>query len=345
MNLAPTPWDLPGPSAFVAKLVEHAYAEGIVAIVVPRHCPRDLDGALRERLGVFDLPVIDASQEAAPLEALSRAFDIELRSARSLPSVPDAEGRAALVTGINAVSVARWETTLRAYLAGCSERQRFGAMLVLSIVSDCKSVVGGMGIGCQPWVNVVGSRDAMLWALRDRSIEDPVLGRLAVETAVCLSGWELDEVARQMERLRTTKAIFEIPESSGSINQPSWDKGDIDYFDGVKFKRLASCGSDEIALRIWRAQVTVLFSWLETLRSEYVDKNQGWLAQRARGNPPTMPLSELEWGDLVRLARESLGASDKRRRVAESARAMRNALAHREVVDFEAFNRLRQLLV
>jgi hypothetical protein len=345
MSLQPAPWDLPGPSAFVAKAAEQAHGEGIIAFIIPKHCPSDLDAALRDQLGVFDLPTINARDAVPPLEALSRAFDTELRSARSLSATTQADGRAAFVIGIDTVSAARWETTLRAYLAGCGARSRFGSMLILGTSPDCQPLFRQMGIGCHTWVNVIGFRDAMLWALRDRTVEDPMLGRLAAETAVCLAGWELDEVSRQMQRLNSAKAIFEIPASCGFQNRPSWAQGEVDYFDGVAFKRLGSCGADEITLRIWRAQVTVLFGWLETLRSEFVQKNDGWLGKGDRGDLRTIPLSELEWGDLGHFARRSLPTSDKRRRLAECARMMRNALAHREAVDFETFNRLRQFSV
>jgi hypothetical protein len=345
MSPRPAPWDLPGPSAFVAKALEQVRGEGIIAFIIPKHCPSSLDAVLREQLGVFDLPIIDAREGTPPLEALSRAFDAELRSARSLPATPQADGRAAFVIGIDAVSAARWETTLRAYLAGCGARSRFGSMLILGASPDCQPLFRQMEIGCHPWVNVVGYRDAMLWALQDRIVEDPMLGRLAAETAVCLAGWELDEVSRQMQRLNSAKAIFEIPAFGESQNRPSWAQGEVDYFDGIAFKRLESCGADEVSLRIWRAQVTVLFGWLETLRSEFVQKNDGWLGKQDRGVLRAIPLSELEWGDLGHLVRQSLPISDKRRRLAECARMMRNALAHREAVDFETFNRLRQFSI
>jgi hypothetical protein len=211
MSLAPAHWELPGPSAFVVDIVEEARATGIVAVVTPRHCPSDLDAALKDRLGVFDLPIIDARHETPPLEALSSAFDVELKSAGSLPSSAEAEGRAAFVIELEAASVSRWETTVRAYLAGCGTRPRFGATLILGASPDCQSALRGMGVGCLPWRNVIGFRDALLWALRDRKIADPMLGRLAAETAVCLAGWELEEVSRQMQRLHSIRAIFEIP--------------------------------------------------------------------------------------------------------------------------------------
>ena len=120
MSLAPAHWELPGPSAFVANVIEHARAAGVVAVIAPRQCPDDLDLALKDRLGVFDLPIIDARDSAPPLDALSRAFNVELKSGRSLPSATEAEGGAAFLIGLDAVSASRWETTLRAYLAGCS---------------------------------------------------------------------------------------------------------------------------------------------------------------------------------------------------------------------------------
>src|SRR5262249_37884450 len=139
MSVARSPWDLPGPAAFVTKVVEKAHDSGIVAVIAPAHCPSDLDAVFRDQLGVLDLPTIDAREGALPLQALSRAFNMELISARSLPSATEAEGRAAFVAGLDRVSAVQWETTLRAFLAGCRQRRRFGAMLLIGASPDCQS--------------------------------------------------------------------------------------------------------------------------------------------------------------------------------------------------------------
>ena len=118
----------------------------------------------------------------------------------------------------------------------------------------------------------------------------------------------------------------------------------MDDFDGVPFKRLALCDPEEVTRRMWRAQVTVLFGWLETLRGEFVQQNLGWLRAATRADPRAVDTSELEWADLGRLARQSLPSGDLRRRFAEGARAMRNALAHMQAVDFEMFYRLSQCI-
>jgi hypothetical protein len=147
-----------------------------------------------------------------------------------------------------------------------------------------------------------------------------------------------------MQRLHSITAIFEIPASCGTQGNPSWEQGQIDDFDGVEFKRLALCGAEEITRRMWRAQLTVLFGWLETLRGEFVQQHQGWLRAAIHADPGSVDTSELEWADLGRLARQSLPSSDLRRRFAESARAMRNALAHMQAVEFEMFHRLSQCI-
>jgi hypothetical protein len=249
----------------------------------------------------------------------------------------------AFVIELGAASIPRWETTVRAYLAGCGARPRFGAILVLGASPDCQSALRRMGVACHPWRNVIGFRDALLWALRDTKIADPMLGRLAAETAVCLAGWELEEVSRQMQRLHSIRAIFEIPASCRAHDDPSWAQGQIDDFGGVEFKRLV-CSANEITRRMWRAQLTVLFGWLETLRGEFVQQHRGWLRAAIHADPGSVDTSELEWADLGRLARQSLPSSDLRRRFAESARAMRNALAHMQAVEFEMFHRLSQCI-
>ena len=284
MSVTPAHWELPGPSSFITCAVERVRAAGIHAIITPPHCPDGLGAALMDKLGIFDLPTIDARSSAPPLQALSQAFEIQLKSARTLALEPQAEGRAALVAGLDAATTPRWETTLRAYLAGCHARPRFGALVIIAAAPDCQSVLRGMGVTCQPWRNAIGFRDALLWALRDQALKDPLLGRLAAETAVSLAGWELEELSRQMYRMRNAKMIFEAP-SSNEQAEASWAQGGIDDFDGVPFRRLASASAAEIKRRLWRAQVTVLFGWLEGLRSEFVFQNKNWLDREARSEP------------------------------------------------------------
>ncbi|MGO8738935.1 hypothetical protein [Rhodoblastus sp.] len=335
-------WDLPGPSAFIDDVLRDAQARGCAAVVMPKHGPDDLAGVLRERLDLFDLPIIDARSGQAPLQALSRAFEVELNSARALGSKAEAEGRAVLITGFDANSASTWETTLRAFLAGRSSRTQFGAIIVLGVMPEGHHATAEMGIVCHIWRNVIGFRDALLWALRERKVADPLLGRLAAEVAVSLAGWDLEEVWRQMQRLTNAKTVFERPVTAEIQNNPSWANGEIDEFDGLPFKRLASCGPEEVDRRIWRAQVTVLFGWLESVRNNFVAKNHKWL--REGGNGEVIEPSEMEWSHLFHRARMTLAPSDPRRRLTEHARAMRNALAHGESIDFEMYRRLNQFL-
>jgi len=183
----------------------------------------------------------------------------------------------------------------------------------------------------------------MLWALKEPPIEDPVLGRLAIETAVALAGWELEEISRQIERLHANpKSLFEIPVVVREIGTASWALGEADQLDGVHFTRFSASSADEISHRVWRAQVTVLFGWLESVRITFVQSNLGWLNKEAESRSAG-PL-ELEWGDLCYIARQRFTSTDKRRQIAESARNIRNALAHGEVVGADMFNQLRRLI-
>jgi len=340
LSFSHTQWDLPGPAAFVAATVKKARATGVVAVIVPRHFPDDFETAIKDEPGMLELPVIDASSDEAPLAALSNAFLLPLKSARSLRSATAAQGRSALLAGIDAASLLRWETTLRAYLAGCDDQTEFGSVLILSAAPDCETTLLQLGIACLPWRNVISFRDSLPWALRERKITDPLLDRLAAETAVCLAGWELEEVSRQMERLSNVRAIFEAPAATTPRHDPSWAAGEIDDFDGIAFKRLALCDDGEIARRMWRAQVTVLFGWLETLRNDFVQDHDAWLSATTRLNPGALMTADQEWAALVHHARQTLPASDVRRRLAESARILRNALAHREAVSFEMVQNL-----
>jgi len=335
-------WDLTGPSAFVIKIAEQAEASGISAIIAPKHFPEGLEDAIKEKLALLDLPVIDARQNIPPLAALSYAFKVELKSGRSLPLMAEAEGYVAVVIGINASTLTAWETTLRAYQSGCKERPQYGPIIILKADPDCHETIEQMGIACHVWQDIIGYLDSLQWALQDQKKADPMLGRLAVETAVCLAGWELEEVSRQMIRMDSTKSIFDIPDSNEECDDPIWEQGQIDKFDGVLFKRLALSDRKEISRRIWRAQVTVLFGWLETLREEFIRQNHAWLREATQAGKSSIDISLQEWTEIGRLTRQILPEGDLRRRYSETASEMRNALAHTRIIEYKLYNRLIQ---
>ncbi|QGM99984.1 hypothetical protein [Methylocystis parvus] len=186
----------------------------------------------------------------------------------------------------------------------------------------------------------------MSWALDGvPSALDPLLGRLAVETAVQLAGWDLESVARFVESFATApRRMFDISQSpSDGTRAASWALGTSDLFDGVVFSTLDCCGREEIARRIWRAQVTVLFGWLESERSGFVRRHRRALRECVSRSLLTADLDSLEWAEIARLTKAAFAAGDRRVELADEARAVRNALAHLEPIDYSRFARIRSL--
>jgi hypothetical protein len=268
MSRAPREWSLPGPTAFVHAVTKIANDDGVAAVIAPPHCLPQLDAALEAALCQPWLPTLNAQLDEAPLLTLSRALNLETHSASALPINREAEGKAVLVDGLNASSWSRWETTLRAWAAGCARRPRFGAILLAIVAPDCESAINAIGVRSLRWRNVIGSRDAMLWALdRVPAKLDPLLGRLAVETAVALAGWDLDAIGQFVSTFATSPGrMFDVPPCSvDNARKADWTMGTMDLLDGVEFPLLSFCTWDETTRRVWRAQTTVLFGWLETV--------------------------------------------------------------------------------
>jgi hypothetical protein len=187
----------------------------------------------------------------------------------------------------------------------------------------------------------------MLWALdRVPATLDPLLGRLAVETAVALAGWDLDAIARLVENFATSpRRMFDIPPSrADSARRACWPEGTADLLDGIEFPLLSFCDQDEAARRVWRAQTTVLFGWLETERSDFLERHRRALFERAgRARVPTGDLDAFEWAEIARLIKTEYAAHDRRVELADEARAARNALAHLKPIDYAHFARIRLL--
>jgi hypothetical protein len=347
MSRAPRQWSLPGPSAFVHTVAKIANDDGVAAVIAPPHCLPLLAAALEAVLNQPWLPAIQARSDEPPLGALSRAFEIDARSASAVPINPAAEGKAAVVEGLDATSWARWETTLRAWAAGCRQRPRFGAVLVAIVAPDCENAIKAVGVQSLPWRGVIGSRDAMLWALDRVPAEiEPLLGRLAVETAVALAGWDLDAIAKLVETFTTaSRRMFDVPLAMvDSGRTASWSEGTADLLDGVEFPLLSLCGRDEVVRRVWRAQTTVLFGWLETERSDFLKRHARAILESARRmRLPTADLDALEWAEIARLMKAAYTARDRRAELAEEAREARNALAHLEPINYARFARIRSL--
>lgn len=347
MSRTPRQWLLNGPATFLREVAQIANENGVAVVVAPPHCPPQIDAALEAALHQPWLPSIDAKSDEPPLAGLSRAFEVEARSAAALPVDRAAEGKAAIVEGLDEASLQRRETTLRAWVGGCSRRQRFGAVLVVVITPACESAIKGIGVRVLPWRGVIGSRDAMSWALDGMpNALDPLLGRLAVETAVQLAGWDLDSVARLVESFATTpRRMFDFSQSfAEGLPMPSWSDGTSDLFDDVAFSKLGCCGREEIARRIWRAQVTVLFGWLESERNGFVRRHRRALLELVnRSRVLAADLDTLEWADIARLVKPAFVAGDRRVELADEARAVRNALAHLEPIDYPRFARIRLL--
>jgi hypothetical protein len=102
-------------------------------------------------------------------------------------------------------------------------------------------------------------------------------------------------------RLRNLAVLFDVPASGPDrTNQAQWENGLCDLFDGNAFVRLEACHPLELRHRIWRAQVAVLFGWLEEIRLAFVERIAPAL-QNSSADP-----SNWEWSELSQRLHESV---------------------------------------
>lgn len=293
--------------------------------------PEGIDHALSEELEYSHvLTPIDPQVSASPLELLSAAFEIDLRSARSLAAHPGAAGRAALVNWLDADKARQWDTTLRAFLSDCSKRNRYSATIVVLAEPNAAAGLKEIGAIAHSWQGVVSRTDATLCALS--AIDppgDPLTDRLAAEMAIALCGWDLASVANEAaRRAKNHSALFAVPEcAQKSATTGRWEDGLCDNFDGVPFANQLVCDPRELRRRLWRGQVAVLFGWLEELRIEFID------SLKLPAENPVRDLYNCEWTWLAVRMRET--ASHDAADLAESCRRMRNKLAHMQPVSWD----------
>jgi hypothetical protein len=301
---------------------------------MPEGFPEALADVLRFS---HELRTLEYRSDANPLDTLAEAFDLDLRSARSLVEDPRASGKAVLLTGLNAAGALIWDATMRAFSSGAAKRTAYAASVLVTASPAEAAVLKDTGASLHLWRGVVSRSDALLMALSalDHSGQ-PLLDRLAVETAVALRGWDLHGVVQEAgRRARSVAALFDVPNGgTGLPNQPQWENGLCDLFDGNAFVRLEACHPHELRRRIWRAQVSVLFGWLEEIRLAFVERVAPGL------KIGSVDPSNWEWSELSQRLHGS--APGEERDFAECCRRLRNRLAHRHPVAREDFTDVLQ---
>lgn len=210
------------------------------------------------------------------------------------------------------------------------ERAAAGAGLAVLLLTSA-SCKGGDGLPLVAWNGRLRRIDVTIWADLHAPLERPEpLAMLAAALAVDLCGWRLD-LAAEIARARRQDLLDPfnwLKLRMGHAASPCRLNGQgmacpLALFEQGK--------DDEIRGRIWRAQLTALFPWLETHRQRVIEQHRRLLrVDQHLHDLGVRDVSDLEFGALAWQLRNRLGRAEVE--TIDTLAALRNDLAHRKAV-------------
>ncbi len=355
-------WQLPGPSRFLERL-ERDFRDGrSVVLETPQIIPAGLKEALAERVSLDDLwrwrsvePCGDGLGEMEdPEESLAWALTGDRRNATSFAARLASDTRwLGLVLWIARRESAATQTWLR-FLQEFDRHARNGPVghpiICLSVTRERATErieVDAASITVRQWRDVVDLHDTEFF-LRERlrsRIRSPLLRELSVAVCAEVAGTDVELAARlsslTLEGLLTpTEVLVAMAGERGwtpsLASEPCWRMGTLETVEGRDRPHsctLAVLGhAEELHRRIWRAEVGVLFPFIEEQRVRLLDTLDHLLSVPFYTRfDVILDVRDLEIGHILHQARTRRAAPDivERLRVLTN---MRHSLAHGEPV-------------
>jgi hypothetical protein len=357
-------WGLPGPAGFIDEL-EHDLREGrSVVLTLPAGPPDGLRDALAERVRVADcwgwrrLDLAEEEGALPPPQLLHDHFSPLAAgdagpSAKSLAQARRFRGQVVWVHGVTPAAWPAWREFLAAYESATraySDGDPARVVVPLLGASTRQAPAEGVALSVRQLLGISTRLDMMLYVsllIRDRAIA-PLYRRLAVSVVTELAGTDAG-LARHLCELPPqvlfdpTATLRGVARSRGWPERPPpmglWELGLEDRLEGQRFVHSAALAlwgqGEEVARRVWRGEVGILFPFIEEHRTRLVDSLNGHL--RVPVETPFGPITDkrdLEIGHILfQLGRANI--QGEVRQFVSRLTTMRHALAHLEVVGAE----------
>jgi hypothetical protein len=357
-------WELPGPAGFLRSVWEDLRGGKSIVLALPATVPP----GLRDGLAAFvrqaetwawrDFPAGDGARSPAVLaEDLHRRFAPPkpggVLSAGTLAGDPRLADTVIWVEGMTATAWPTWRAFLGQYARASQMRPEQGRGLF------CVPLVGpvagqapqpDVALGVRRWRGIVSGLDVQLdLARRADDHPMPALHRRLARAVACdlagsdaalaraLTALDLRQLLEPEEFLRAEAARRGWDAALAS--RPRWEDGLLDGVNGedsVHSAALALCGDGgALRRRIWRAEVAVLYPFLEEQRLRLLPRLRPYLRLPLETTYGTVDdVHELELGQLVYFLRGRNLPRDVWR-LLTLLTDMRHALAHVRPVPVE----------
>jgi hypothetical protein len=325
-------WALPSPRQFLSE-IETATWRGGAILALDDSAPPGLAGQISLLLREdFTIHQVEVFAKELPLSVLAK----EVGCAPELGTFVRAEGQIVIVDGqgLSVAELGSWSVFMARFAKARAEAGEGVAVLFLGPAGFRSDNVERM-----EWARRFKRIDSLIWA--EFSVPDARSGLfqdLAVNIAVELCGWRLDLiedfVSQREEDILSPCGWLHRNADRASAFESEYGRRNF----ACPLSLFARGELQEIEQRVWRAQLSALFPWIEEQRLLIVDRYQKFLSVddhllslRVQG------VENIELGAMIYQLRRHLPRGEIEH--IEDLAAMRNALAHRKPVEPQCFKR------
>ncbi len=294
--------------------------------------PPDLDGAIERyfKSRNFIVERIEPTPDQLPAKVLAEAFG-GTAEAGALARDERLIDHLAIIAAetLSATELNGWRLFMPRFL---KERVgRSGGLAVLILVSNSAPKFENLPLVV--WNGRLRHIDITIWADLHAPLERPEpLATLASALAVDLCGWRLD-LAAEIARARRQDLLDPLGWLRLRAGQASSAPCRLNGKDMACPLALWEEGrEEEVRIRVWKAQLTALFPWLEAHRQRVIERHRRLLrVDRHQNELGVHDVDELELGSLAWQLRNRLGRGEAD--LIDCFAVLRNDLAHRRVVE------------
>ena len=351
-------WSLPGPSTFVRSLAADLRRGANLVVGLPRWAPEGLAQAVAGELCDDDLlswrPLsLEGHPQDDPLGLLARRYapDVPERSLRDPVDLVGSDafsGSLVWVTDLEDTAWAAWRGLLERYADAVRRRAAEDRGLLCLVVSGLSPEAfpkEDVALSVRLWRDAVTDLDMLAWLHRlmgCRGARSVMQRRLRLRHALELVAYDprlaWEAAALGLEVLAAPAAWLAGVAAARGWNVDTaacWEDGTCDTMEGRRVLHpalfaVADEAEAELGSLVWRAQVGVLFPFLEEARNRYL-REYGPLLRvphdTGRGSV-ILDRQDLEIGHIHHQLRRRAGVRDLDR--LRLLRDVRNALAHHE---------------
>jgi hypothetical protein len=337
VSLSDDPWELPSARSFFSEIEGEVAGGGAVVIGGPS-LPPDLDGAIDRyfKYRNFIVERIEPPLDRLPAQTLAEAFGATAEAAALAHEARLTDHLAVVVVeALDTTALNGWYMFMRRFLKERGGRSGGLAVLLLRPGRALKFE----NLPLVAWNGRLRRIDVTIWADLHAPLDRPEpLATLSAALAVDLCGWRLD-LAAEIARARRQDLLDPLGWLRLRVGQAPATPCKLNGRDMACPIALCQEGRDEeIRVRIWKAQLTALFPWLELHRQRVIDRHRRLLRidqyQRELG---VYDVDELEFGGLAWQLRNRLGRAEAD--LVDCFAELRNDLAHRRVVNPASLDR------